>query len=487
MGKHYEYLKRQGVEEAVRAEFDERYYLETYAGSIDPDVDPFLDFIEVGWKAGRNPSPDFDTSYYLGVNYDVAHAGREPLTHYVRRGRAEGRSPNPHVRGRPEGRSATRWTDEDVVETRARVLVHARANLELLPAGFVERHSTVQVTLLMLSQERLDQTTAAIRSIQDNVAIAFRLLVIDNGSNPETQRRLGDMFAADDRITFVMREDNLGCAGGRNFGVERIDTDFTMLVDNDLEVMPGAVEHLLHRLESEPHAAATTAMVILPNGKVQLCGATYRRDADVLVPLLHGSGLDFEERFDVPGSCDWLAGGASLFRTELLRTVPFDEGMTYYEDNDWALRLPTDGREWTLHPVPESLTIHHTNPVQVQSAASIEESRRSRLARAANFATLYNKHGFVHGDVFAFLPELGSPNVPKSIENAKRIFALLAEVGPKVVAKRWQGGQLDYLFAAAEVDASHRTGPDGVLFGSMGRIWRAAIRRLRRVLASRRK
>jgi GT2 family glycosyltransferase len=441
--RQYDRLVESGLLEKVRAEFDERYYLETYAGLIDPDVDPFIDFIEVGWKAGRNPSRDFDTLYYLGINHDVAQAGHHPFVHYVATGRAE-------------GRQATGWTDEQVRETRMRVLAQARRNLDALPPDFVEHHATVQITLVMLSYERVDQTIAAIRSIQANVAIPFRLLVIDNGSSPQTQRQLHEAFSSDGRIRFVMRNDNLGCAGGRNFGVEQVDTEFTMLVDNDLEVMPGTVEHLLHRMECEPNAGATTAMVVLPDGKVQLCGGTYRRDSEVLFPVLFGSDEEFDSDFDLPKQCDWIAGGASLIRTDLLRNVPFDARMSYYEDNDWAPRITSDTQRWTLHPVRESLTIHHTNPVQFDPGLSKEDIRRSRLRRVANLAILYDKHGFIHGDVFNFLPELGSYDLPISIESAKRLFALIERHGPDGVADMWQAGDLGPMFKAIKAEVRRR-------------------------------
>lgn len=438
--RHFKYLEKSGLLETVRAEFDERYYLETYAELIDPEVDPFIDFIEVGWKAGRNPSRNFNTRYYLGMNQDVAKSGTPPLAHFVAHGRAE-------------GRRATPWTDEEVRISRARVLARAQANLSALPRGFLQRHSSLDVTLLMLSNERLDDTMTAIRSIQENVAIPFRLLVIDNGSSPETQRQLQEPFSADDRIRFVMRNDDVGGAGSRNFGAGLVDTEFTMFVDNNIEVMPGTVEHLLHRMEREPDAAATTSMVVLPNGTIQLCGGSYRRGSDVTTPLLYGSGEPFDDFGDVPSQCDWVPGCATLIRTDLLQRFPFDDGMSYYEDIDWALRLEDEASEWTLVPVPESLIIHHAEPVTVEYQLDPEEDRRARLARLADLATIYQRHGFVHADAFVLLPEFGWYDRQISLSSMKLLFALLTQVGVDGVAEMWRAGTLDSLVGAAKLDA----------------------------------
>src|SRR5215475_606526 len=71
--------------------FDRDWYLSTY-----PEVPAdraLVHFLEMGWYAGHNPGPDFDTSFYLASNPDVARAGINPAVHFVLHGRAEGRLP----------------------------------------------------------------------------------------------------------------------------------------------------------------------------------------------------------------------------------------------------------------------------------------------------------------------------------------------------------------------------------------------------------
>ena len=64
--------------------FDSRYYLSEYKDVAASGLDPFLHFMENGWKEGRNPSADFNTLYYRDRHLD----GRpvNPLSHYVREG-----------------------------------------------------------------------------------------------------------------------------------------------------------------------------------------------------------------------------------------------------------------------------------------------------------------------------------------------------------------------------------------------------------------
>src|SRR5262249_42758648 len=54
-------------------------------------VNPFLHYMQSGWKEGRDPSPAFDSTQYLANNPDVAAAGVNPLQHYLQSGQFEGR------------------------------------------------------------------------------------------------------------------------------------------------------------------------------------------------------------------------------------------------------------------------------------------------------------------------------------------------------------------------------------------------------------
>ena len=58
-------------------------------------IDPLAHYDEFGWREGRNPSPSFDAKAYLAANPDVAAAGVDPLAHYLEFGRTEGRTEAP--------------------------------------------------------------------------------------------------------------------------------------------------------------------------------------------------------------------------------------------------------------------------------------------------------------------------------------------------------------------------------------------------------
>lgn len=77
-------------DDSIRAEFDEAYYRNTYP-ELAGVPDSFEHYMTQGWREGRNPSPNFDTRFYLRREGDVRESGINPFRHFVLRGRREGR------------------------------------------------------------------------------------------------------------------------------------------------------------------------------------------------------------------------------------------------------------------------------------------------------------------------------------------------------------------------------------------------------------
>src|SRR5664279_323948 len=89
------WLRLQRNAEAL-AVWNEFFTAEEYL-SLNPDVassgvDPCAHFLLSSNRELRNPSPRFDTRYYLGRYRAVAQSGLNPLLHYALYGKSEGRT-----------------------------------------------------------------------------------------------------------------------------------------------------------------------------------------------------------------------------------------------------------------------------------------------------------------------------------------------------------------------------------------------------------
>ena len=69
---------------------DRVWYRNTYT-DLGEQVNPIDHYAAQGWREGKDPNPNFSTTWYLAQYPDVAAAGTNPLLHYLRHGRAERR------------------------------------------------------------------------------------------------------------------------------------------------------------------------------------------------------------------------------------------------------------------------------------------------------------------------------------------------------------------------------------------------------------
>ena len=58
----------------LEALFDRDYYLSTYDDVRETGIDPFLHYVQHGWRENRNPCPEFDTWYFLKNHPEFAVA-----------------------------------------------------------------------------------------------------------------------------------------------------------------------------------------------------------------------------------------------------------------------------------------------------------------------------------------------------------------------------------------------------------------------------
>lgn len=78
----------------VEKHIDRDFYLDAYPDVRKAGVEPAEHYFSVGWREGRDPSPDFQTNYYLQNNPDVANVDICPFVHYLEHGHKEGRHRN---------------------------------------------------------------------------------------------------------------------------------------------------------------------------------------------------------------------------------------------------------------------------------------------------------------------------------------------------------------------------------------------------------
>ena len=107
----------------------------------------------------------------------------------------------------------------------------------------------MKLSVITLSWDNLDFTKAFVKSIRDNTTLPYELIIVDNGSEPDTQRWVEEN--SDQSIIF---QENQGFSKGFNEGVKLAQGKYVMMANNDTEFPPDWDNMLIETMENNPNA-----------------------------------------------------------------------------------------------------------------------------------------------------------------------------------------------------------------------------------------
>lgn len=87
------------VHRVVSVALDAAFYRAAYPEVVEAGADPLRDYLDGGWRQGRDPAPWFSTQAYLDEHADVRSSKVDPFFHYLVHGRREGREVRPSAHG----------------------------------------------------------------------------------------------------------------------------------------------------------------------------------------------------------------------------------------------------------------------------------------------------------------------------------------------------------------------------------------------------
>jgi GT2 family glycosyltransferase len=325
-----------------------------------------------------------------------------------------------------------------------------RARAEDSPPPAIERvHDSAgspRVTAVIVSHNRPELVLGSLHSLIHVTSIPVNIVVIDNNSTPRTRRVLDEACAGHSQIQVQLSERDLGAAGGRKLALELVDTELALLLDDDAELLPGALEHMVSELDLHPDAEGVTPLVVLPDGRVSHSGQLYEESPEIVSFTSVSAGVQFDDP-DIPasGPCDWVPWTASLIRRSLFEEFPPDERMfAYFDDCEWCLRVARS-RSRCFRRSREAVVLHH--------AKHKEGWRRDFIGRAnlAPFisaeAYFYRAHGLLLRapgvDVFAMMPELTRTNGTLDLAGARLVMELASTHSNDWLLMEWMNGGLD--------------------------------------------
>lgn len=184
-----------------------------------------------------------------------------------------------------------------------------------------------------------------------------KIIVLDNASedgSAEAVRALGG------DIRLIARERRTGKAENDSTLMREAQGRYCLLLNEDSELRPGAVEALLEVMEREPKAAAATPQLLDSKGNPVPCAWRFPGVGAALAGALFLHRLlTVQSTGSAVRSVDWAQSSALMVRREAAAQVGYmdPEFFVYYDECDFAQRLREAG--WHSLYVPTAEAVHH--------------------------------------------------------------------------------------------------------------------------------
>ena len=222
-----------------------------------------------------------------------------------------------------------------------------------------------KLAFVVPTKDRPDDLRKMLTSLQAQTRTPDQLIVVD-GSEPPV-RSVVDEFAATLSPDYV-RVYPPSLAQQRNAGMQALRADITLAgyLDDDIVLEPDAVQHMLDFWQAAAPDMGGAAFNITNNPRAgglwlkSLLGIDHAIPGAVL-PSGFPSSIGYQSSTI---ETDWLYGGATVWRREVIKRFPYDEwfiGTGFMEDVDYSFNVR---EHYRLALVGDARLAHYSYPVR---------------------------------------------------------------------------------------------------------------------------
>lgn len=211
------------------------------------------------------------------------------------------------------------------------------------------------VSIVTVNYNQAQVTCELLETLQHLSYPHVEVIVVDNGSK-EGYEIFQEKYPF---IVFVRVEINNGFASGNNAGMKVAKGDYILMLNNDTEVLPGFLEPLVARMQSDSKIGLLSPKLLYyyAPGIIQYAGAT------AINPYTgRGFSLGFKQlddgRFDTAMQTYRAHGAAMMVSREAFEKVGlmYEEFYLYYEEMDYCEMIKRAG--YTIWYEPASAVQH---------------------------------------------------------------------------------------------------------------------------------
>ncbi len=245
------------------------------------------------------------------------------------------------------------------------------------------------VVLNYNSQFWLSKTLATLKEYYlDKTDTLTETYVVDNASQDDSVEVVKSDF---EWVNLVELNENLGYAAGNNQVLKHIDSEYVMLLNNDVEFTNQSdIDKLIKLMDHSQQIAVVSPKVLLATDEIDW--ACHRGEPTPWAALTYFLGLEkmfpdskllgqYHQTYkdlDETHFIDACTGAAMLVRTKYMNQVGYldERFFIYAEDLDWCRRFRDAGYKIAYHPEVE--IIHHKYKSGIKTEADLTSIQTQR-------------------------------------------------------------------------------------------------------------
>ena len=209
------------------------------------------------------------------------------------------------------------------------------------------------VSIIIPAFNQLKYSKLCIEAIIKNTKdVNYRLILVDNGSTDDTYK----FFSIVKNAIIIHSDINLGFSGGVNLGLEMVEDEDVVILNNDAVVSPGWLSNMLNNL----HKHDDIGMVVpLANNINSHSDQLISNSTDYLLNNLDDMMNTLKDKKGVMQNCIYIVGFCMVIKNAAYKAVgKFDEnfGRGNGEDDDYALRIVLAG--YRVHICKDTYIFH---------------------------------------------------------------------------------------------------------------------------------
>ena len=230
-----------------------------------------------------------------------------------------------------------------------------------------EKPSWPLVSVVTVNFNQPEVTEALLNSLSQISYPNVEVLVVDNGCD----KGCAHLRSHFPKVQFLESQQNLGFAGGNNFGILQAKGEFILLLNNDTEVEAGFLEPMISLFNEVPRLGIVSPLLLYyGTDLVQYAGAS-------AINYFTGRGHKIghkekvKEAFHKAYPTQLAHGAAMLFPKSLINEIGLlpERYFLYYEEHDWCeackragYQVYFQGASRVFHK--ESVSVGKANPLK---------------------------------------------------------------------------------------------------------------------------